>query len=109
MQKAPAQQRWPIPPQGTQVSSRTLKSQTVPVALQNRLPQQGWPRPPQVVQEPVARQAPAPPPPQSVPAVRQVRACPQQPLAQVLPGQQGWPGPPQVSHFPAAEQAAVAS
>ena len=110
MQKAPEQQRWPRPPQGTQASSRTWKSHTVLEAVQNiRPPQQACPRPPQVVHEPLASQIPAPPPPQSVPTVTQVRAWPQQPLAQLLPGQQGWPGPPQVSQRLVSEQAEVAS
>jgi hypothetical protein len=109
LQKAPAQQRWPRPPQGTQASSRTWKSHTVFEAVQNILPQQGCPRPPQVVHEPLASHRPAPPPPQSVPTVTHVRAWPQQPLAQVLPGQQGWPGPPQVVQRLVAEQAAAAS
>jgi hypothetical protein len=109
LQKPPAQQRWPAPPQGTHVSSRTWKSHTVLEAVQKRLPQQGWPSPPQVVHAPLCWHMPAPPPPQSVPTVTQRRVWPQQPLAQVLPGQQGWPGPPQVSQRSRAEQAAVAS
>lgn len=72
-------------------------------------PQQFWPTPPQVVHEPLARQLPAPPPPQSVPTVTQVRLSLQQPEVQVLPGQQGCVGMPHWTQMLDVLQALVAS